>query len=143
MNADQQTTSEVKETLNRFSDAFTRRDMEGLTATLAPDPDVTFFGTGADEERTGVSEIQEQMQRDWAQSEAASINWDRVSISSQGSVAWIAGDATLKATVNGKEIALPGRVTAVMDKRDDRWLIDQWHLSVPLSGQEQGQSFPS
>ena len=143
MKADNQTASEVKDTLNRFADAFTKRDMDSLKAVLAPDPDVTFFGTGSDEERVGLSKIGEQIQRDWSQSESASIDWDGVSVSNAGPVAWVAGDVTLRAKTNGNEITFPGRVTAVMDRRDGQWLIDQWHLSVPMSGQEKGHSFPS
>ncbi len=143
MKADNQTTSEVKDTLSRFADAFAKRDLDSLKATLAPDPDVTFFGTGSDEERVGLSEIGEQLHRDWSQSESASIDWGGVSVSNAGPVAWAAGDVTLRAKTNGKEITFPGRVTAVMDKRDGHWLIDQWHLSVPMSGQEKGRSFPS
>lgn len=143
MHADQQTISEVKDALNRFSDAFGKRDMGSLMALLAPDPDVTFFGTGVDEERVGPSEIQEQIQRDWAQSESVSIDFEHFSVSGHGQVAWIAGDAKLKATASGNEMTLPGRFTTVMEKRDGNWLIEQWHLSVPMAGQEQGHSFPS
>ncbi len=143
MNADAQTTSEVKDALNRFGDAFRRRDMGSLMAMLAPDPDVTFFGTGPDEERVGVSNIREQIQRDWDQSESASIDLGPLSVSTQGSVAWVAGNVTLMARVDGAELRSPGRLTAVIDKRDGHWLIDQWHLSVPMAGQEEGQSFPN
>lgn len=143
MKADNQTTSEVKDTLNRFANAFRKRDIASLTTMLAPDPDVTFFGTGGDEERVGLSEIKEQFERDWSQSESTSIDLGGLSVSSAGPVAWVAGDVTLRAKTNGKEITFPGRVTAVMDKRDGHWLIDQWHLSVPMSGQEKGRSFPS
>lgn len=142
MQADQQITSEVKDTLNRFSEAFAKRDMASLMSLLAPDPDVTFFGTGADEERFGASEIQEQFQRDWSQSESTSIDFDQFSVSGHGQVAWVAGDLTLKARASGKDMAFPGRFTTVMEKRDGSWLIEQWHLSVPMAGQEQGQSFP-
>ena len=143
MNADEQTTSEVKKVLIHFGEAFSRRDMGSLSALIAPDPDVTLFGTGADEERVGLSEIKEQIQRDWAQSESASIDWTRLSVSAQGNVAWVAAHVTLKAKANGREMTFPGRITVVMDKRDGQWLIDQWHMSVPMTGQEEGQSFPS
>ena len=143
MNADEQTTSEVKKVLIHFGEAFSRRDMGSLSALIAPDPDVTFFGTGADEERVGLSEIKEQIQRDWAQSESASIDWTRLSVSAQGNVAWVAAHVTLKAKANGREMTFPGRITVVMDKRDGQWLIDQWHMSVPMAGQEEGHSFPS
>ena len=143
MNADEQTTFEIKEVLAHFGESYSRRDMASLSALLAPDPDVTFFGTGADEERVGLAEIKEQIQRDWTQSETASINWAQLSVSAQGSVAWVAAHVMLKARASGRELTFPGRITAVMDKRDGRWLIDQLHLSVPMSGQVEGHSFPS
>lgn len=142
MNADERTTSEVEDTLTRFTEAYGKRDMDALTGLLAPDPDVTFLGTGADEERVGLSEIREQIQRDWDQSESATIDWRRMSVSGQGSVAWAAADVTLRAAANGTEVKLDGRFTAVLDKRDGHWLIDQWHLSVPLADQQEGRSFP-
>ena len=143
MNADEQTTSEVKEVLTHFGESFCRRDMGSLNDLIAPDPDVTFFGTGVDEERVGIAEIKEQIQRDWAQSESASIDWDRLCVSAQGTVAWVAAHVMLKARVSGREMTIPGRITAVMDKRDGRWLIDQLHMSVPMVGQKEGHSFPS
>ena len=143
MNADEQTTTEVKEVLTYFGEFFSRRDMGSLGELIAPDPDVTFIGTGADEERVGIAEIKEQIQRDWAQSESASIDWDRLCVSAQGTVAWVAANVRLMARVSGREMTLSGRITAVMDKRDGRWLIDQLHMSVPLAGQKEGQSFPS
>jgi ketosteroid isomerase-like protein len=142
MNADEQTTSDVKEVLIHFGESFSRRDMGSLSDLIAPDPDVTFIGTGVDEERVGISEIKEQIQRDWAQSESASIDWGRLSVSAQGTVAWVAANVRLKARVSGREMTLSGRITAVMDKRDGRWLIDQLHMSVPMAGQEEGHSFP-
>jgi ketosteroid isomerase-like protein len=143
MQADQQTTTEIGNILNRFRDAFSKRDMASLMSMVAPDQDVRFFGTGADEERVGPSQIQEQFQRDWDQSESASIDFDRLSISSHGPVAWAAGGVTLKAKASGQEMTFPGRITMVMEKRDGNWLIEHWHLSVPMAGQEQGRSFPS
>jgi ketosteroid isomerase-like protein len=143
MNANEQTTSEVKKVLIHFGEAFSRRDMDSLSALIASDPDVTFFGTGADEERVGLSEIKEQIQRDWAQSESASIDWGQLSVSAHGNVAWVAAHVTLKARASGREMTFLGRITVVLDKRDGQWLIDQWHMSVPMADQEEGHSFPS
>jgi hypothetical protein len=42
---------------------------EGFLALLVPDPDVFLYGTGADEKRQGLAEIQAQAERDWSQSD--------------------------------------------------------------------------
>ena len=107
MSSNQETTSEVKNVLDRFGNAFRNRDLASLMAMLAPDPDVTFFGTGADEERIGVSDIREQIQRDWRQSESASIDLGPLHVSNRGSVAWVAGDVTITAKVEGAEMTSP------------------------------------
>jgi ketosteroid isomerase-like protein len=49
---------------------------------------------------------------------------------------------TFKVKAGGQEMALPGRMTAVLEKRGDKWLFVQSHFSLPAAGQE-GESFPS
>jgi ketosteroid isomerase-like protein len=63
-------------------------------------------------------------------------------VSAAGNVAWAAADAVFKATVAGQELSLPARVTAVLEKRGDQWLVVQSHFSLPAPGEE-GESFPS
>ena len=141
--ADRKTEAEVVAALNKLSEGYTRRDMNGLLALLAPDPDVFIFGTGADERRVGLAEIRAQFERDWSQSEAASFQWGRHSVSAAGPVAWVAADVTFKIKVAGEEVTLPGRMTGVLEKRGDRWLIAQAHFSLPAGGQAEGQSWPT
>ena len=143
MKADRKTEAEVVAALNKLSEGYTRRDMNGLLALLAPDPDVFIFGTGADERRVGLAEIRAQFERDWSQSEAASLQWGERSVSAAGAVAWVATDATFNVKAAGQEITLPGRMTCVLEKRGDKWLILQAHLSMPLAGQAEGESFPT
>ena len=52
-------------------------------------------------------------------------------------------DITFKANVGGQEISFPGRMTAVLEKRLDRWLIAQTHSSCPAPEQAEGESFPT
>jgi ketosteroid isomerase-like protein len=142
MKADAQTEAAVRDVLNRMADAYTKRDMRALLALMAPDPDNVMYGTQADEKRVGPAEIQVQAERDWSQTEAGSFELGWTSVSAAGNVAWVAADMTFKATVDGQELAFPGRLTAVLEKRGDRWLFVQSHFSLPAPGAE-GQSFPS
>jgi len=142
MKADAQTETAVMAVLNKMAESYTKRDWEGLRAVLAPDPDNVMYGTGADEKRIGLAEIKAQAERDWSQSEAGAFEYGWTSISAAGNVAWAAADATFKAKVEGQEITLPGRLTAVLEKRGDKWLIVQWHFSFPAAGQAEGESFP-
>jgi ketosteroid isomerase-like protein len=141
LKADTKTEEAVLAVLKRMAEGYSKRDLDGILALFLPDPDVIMYGTGADEKRVGLSEVEAQVKRDWAQSEATSMVLDWHSISAAGPVAWMAADMAFKAKVGGDEITLPGRLTTVLERRGEDWLIAQAHFSFPAGGQAQGQSF--
>jgi ketosteroid isomerase-like protein len=53
----------------------------------------------------------------------------------------VAGRATVQARVDGQDLTLTGRFTAVLEQRGDRWLLVQTHFSLPAAEQAEGQSF--
>jgi ketosteroid isomerase-like protein len=143
MKADAQTEAALMAILEQFKQAYEQRNMEHLLALFASDPDVVTIGTGADEKRVGLAEIQMQVERDWAQSEATSLEWGWSSVSAAGSVAWVAADAVGSIKVGGQEMHLPLRITFVLEHRGDRWLFVQMHTSIPALEETEGESFPT
>ena len=143
MKADQQTEAAAMAVLNRFSEAYVRRDVNELLSLFAPDADVVLLGTGTDERRVGQAEIQTQAERDWAQSQGANFHWTWHSVSAAGSIAWLAAEGIFETKVGGHDTKLPIRLTSVLEKRGDKWLFVQSHASVPAGGQGEGQSFPA
>jgi ketosteroid isomerase-like protein len=143
MKADPRTEAEVRAALGRFTDSYAKKDMEGMLACVAPDPDVVLFGTGADEKRIGLAEIQLQAERDWAQTEAISMNFDWMSISAAGPVAWAAVKGAFQIRAGGQEFRMPARGSFVLEKRGDKWLVVHSHFSTPAAGQEEGESIPA
>jgi ketosteroid isomerase-like protein len=143
MKADAKTEAAVLGVLNKLAERYAKRDMEGLLAICAPDPDHVMYGTGADEKRIGLAEIKAQAERDWSQTEAANITFDWTSVSAAGNVAWVAADATFKIRAGGQDMAFPARLTAVLEKRGEQWLFVQSHFSFPAGGQAEGEAFPS
>ena len=143
MKANTETEAAVMDALRRFNEAYERKDVDGALALLAPDPDGVFIGTGADEKRVGLAEARAQFERDFAQSEVVfwELGWH--SVSEAGPVAWLAVDSIIRVKFNGREIGLPIRLTAVLEKRGDRWLFVQLHNSVPAADQKVGESFPA
>jgi ketosteroid isomerase-like protein len=143
MKADTKTTTEVLAVLDQMSKAYRQRSLKKLLSILVPDSDVFMFGTGADEKRIGHAGIQAQAERDWFQTDDSSfeIVWHSVSVS--GPVAWVAADAQFNFQAGEIAMTIPARLTAVLEKRDEQWLIAQSHFSAPLAGQEEGESFPS
>jgi ketosteroid isomerase-like protein len=58
-------------------------------------------------------------------------------------VAWAAADITFNLRAGGQELALPARMTSVLEKRENQWLIVHAHFSFPAAEQAEGESFPA
>jgi len=142
MKADAMTESAVKAVLDKVAEAYASRKMNVLKALFAPDPDVVMYGTGSDEKRVGLAEIQAQAERDWSQSESGAIVYEWISVSAAGPVAWAAADAAFNVTAGGQEMSFPARITFVLERRGDQWLIVQSHFSFPATSQAEGEAFP-
>lgn len=143
MKADAMTETALKAVLDKVAEAYVQRDLALLLSAFAPDPDVVMYGTGADEKRIGLAEIQAQAERDWSQTESAAVTYEWSSISAAGSVAWAATDASFNLKADGQEMTLPARLTFVLEKRGEQWIIVQGHFSFPAAGQTEGESFPT
>lgn len=143
MKADTQTEAAVLDVLDKFAENYSNRNLEGVLALFAQDPDLVLYGTGADEKRIGPSELREQVERDWSQSDAVSFTREWTIVSSAGSVAWVAADISFSAKIGGQELSFHGRLTSVLENRGGSWLIVQSHFSSPVAAQEEGESFPT
>jgi ketosteroid isomerase-like protein len=141
MRASSQTQTAVEATLSQWADAYGKRDLDRALALIARDDDVVGIGTGQDEWRIGAEEFKAQLERDFSQAEALSVDYQPVVVSEAGPVAWVAGRARVRARVNGHDLTLAGRFTAILEHRDDRWLLVQTHFSVPAAEQAEGRSF--
>jgi len=135
MKADSVTEKAVNAVLDKFAESYARRDLKSAMSLIAPDADVIIYGTGADEKRIGQEAIKTQFERDWAQIEDPGLEYNWISISAAGNVAWVAIDAVLKAKVDGQNLKFHSRITMVLEKRGDRWLIVQGHFSFPDQSQ--------
>lgn len=143
MKADTQTEAAILNILDKFAEYYSNRNLTGVLALFAQDPDLVMYGTGADEKRIGPAELREQVERDWSQSDAISITREWTSVSSAGPVAWVAADIAFNAKIGVEELSFPGRLTAVFENRGGTWLMVQSHFSFPSGGQEEGESFPT
>jgi ketosteroid isomerase-like protein len=141
MQASPSTQAAVQATLQQWKDAYSRPDVDGALALMAPDADVVGIGTGPDEWRVGPAAFKAQLERDFAQSEALSVAYEPLVVSAAGPVAWVAGWARVQARVEGQDVTLTGRFTAVLEQRGDRWLLVQTHFSLPAAEQAEGRSF--
>ena len=141
MRADPKTEAAVLNIVKQCFEAFTKRDLDAVLAFFAADPDVIVIGTGGDEKGVGLGEIRNILGRAIAQFEEATFEFGWHSVSAVGSVAMLAADVTLYVKTNDRQITEQIRLTVVLEQRGDRWLIIQWHDSLPAAGQKEGQAF--
>jgi ketosteroid isomerase-like protein len=142
MKADQKTQNEVTLTLRGMFEAYAKRDLNGVLAFWAPDPDVAMIGSGADERSVGINQFAKIMMRDWSQSDTAEVNIKEIAVSSAGTVAWFTTDVIFNVKSGIDKFEFSGRLTGVLEKRGVEWLLVQMHFSIPSTQQAQGQSWP-
>jgi ketosteroid isomerase-like protein len=143
MKADPATRAAVLKTVDAFTDAYRRGDVDGVLAYIAPDDDVVLIGTGADEKRIGLAEARMQVERDHAQTDTIAMQLLDPIVSARGDVAWLSADLHFEGTAGGESFRIPGRLTAVFEQRDGEWLMVNSHFSAPMADQSEGESFPS
>ena len=141
MKADPKTEAAVMKIVKQWFEAFVKRDIDAVLAFFAPDPDVVVIGTGRDEKCIGLAEIKAILERAFAQFKDASVEFGWHSVSAAGSVALVAADVILHMKTSDREMSEQVRLTVALERRGNKWLIIQWHDSLPAAGQKDGQAF--
>jgi len=135
MKADKQTETEVIKTLESMLAAYGEKDLENVMMHYAKDPDVTAVGTNLDQLMIGIQRIQEAYQEDFDGFSKLGISMNAYHISAEGHVAWVCASCAASFEVEGDEVRSNARLTAVLVKRDNHWLIVQFHVSFPADQQ--------
>lgn len=141
MEASKDTVKVVHEILKQYAQAYADKDMERMIKLFSPDPDLVAIGAGRDEWVKGPEELKKGFQRDMTQADDVKVDFENVIVSSSGNVAWASAQMNLNVKVEGQEITMPGRVSFVFEERNNNWLINHLHFSVP-DEQEEGKSYP-
>ena len=141
MNADQKTQAEVTQSLKGMFEAYKKKDLSGVLSYWVTDADLVVIGSGGDEKAVGVGKYVEGLLQDWAQASVTGTGVKIFVVSAAGVVAWFVADVTFTYNVQGKESAVSGRMTGVMEKRNGKWLWVQMHFSTPNAAQAAGQSW--
>lgn len=106
-----------------------------------PDPDLVAIGAGRDEWVKGLGELKIGYNRDMTQADKIEVDFEDVTVSSSGNVAWVSARMAMDVNVENNELTIFGRLSMVLEKREDKWLIAHLHFSVP-DEQEEGKSYP-
>ena len=128
MKADAKTEAAVLAVMKEFAACYAKRDVRGVLALHAPDPDVIILTPAG--KTVGPDGLRAMVERDFSQhTELWSFGW--TSVSAAGPVAWVAADATLRLQGGGQEMTMVGLLTWVLQNRGGKWLIAQGHVSFP------------
>ena len=128
----------VKAAMNQFWQLFETSDISLVSEVMAHDPDMVIIGTDAAERWVGYEEFRTAMEQQFAAMESlqASLHHEVFKLHHSGEVAWYSGIADFKGTSLGEDFEIADlRITAVLEKRDAKWVIVQYHGSVPVAGQ--------
>jgi uncharacterized protein (TIGR02246 family) len=129
MKADAGTEAGVLAALSAYAACYARRDVQGVLALHAPDPDVIVFVGGF--KFVGLEQIRALVEGDLAAFDALAWAIAAPSVSAAGVVAWVAADATVTGQTGGQVVPLGAyRLTWVLERRCERWLIVHAHLSA-------------
>ena len=128
MQADAATRSEVLLMLGELRSAVSERRLEGVLTLFAPDADVTLIGSSTGEVATGPMNLRPFLEELFDSPDTYSWEWDDVSVSCQGDVAWLWLEGALM--VNGRS-ERPYRISGVLERRQGRWLWSLFHGSEP------------
>lgn len=124
--------NEVRDVLLAFQQGYERRDVHALDSFMHLfDSDAEVIGTsgivpGQGEWCRALAPIRDLVGFDWQGWGKVSLDLGRARVEVGGDVAWVAAPGVV--TENGRR--WPLRITAVLRRRENRWLFRQLHFSL-------------
>jgi uncharacterized protein (TIGR02246 family) len=126
------TTPAILNLLERQNRGFARRDVTQVLDLFTPDPEVVFIGSEAGETAVGPTQLRTLLEALFARREIYQWSWGQLHVRETGQFAWLTTETTLQ--VQGRErLELPYRITMVLQRRGDAWLIIHYHGSEPAA----------
>ena len=124
----------------QFCEGYQKRDLTGLLKLFTKKTNM--WGTGADEYRVGLKDVEEQLKRDWSQSDSGEILIQSF-VPTPADSLWVAAVCTGKIRVKGEEFVFTDlRGTIVIELEDGEWKISHMHASFPDFRNPENGSFP-
>jgi uncharacterized protein (TIGR02246 family) len=129
---DERTESEVIAVLERFCSGFAERDAEAVMGLFGADPDRNLVVVTSEQWLLrGPQELREFLGRYVEGTTTYSWKWDRQDVSGAGQTAWLLAEGTETAATGNRLEQHPYRMTLVLERRDDGWVLRQVHGSSP------------
>jgi uncharacterized protein (TIGR02246 family) len=133
MIADAGVEAAVLDILERFCGGFATGDREAIVDVFAPDGDVVMV-TSEPALLRGPDAIRSFVDRYVGGTTRYSWTWRRRDVSAAGAVGWVLAEGTETVAHNAGDEVHPYRMSAVCERRGDRWFLMQIHGSSPQPG---------
>ncbi len=131
MKADEATSRQVGEVLERMLTAYAAKDIEGVMACYHPWSGVLAIGSSGDEIRLGPGDLRAGFAADFAQPFDLRQELTWLSVAGHDDTAWAAAGCRSIITSGELVSTVDARLTAVLIRQHDQWLIVQSHFSLP------------
>jgi hypothetical protein len=128
----------INSILDKFLDTHRTQNIELLSEIFSHDKDMINFGSDADEIFHGWDELKASFLKQFESFEKLEVSFRNrnIRIANSGNAAWYSEILDFNIIIKGKPVIINGfRHTGVMEKRDNKWIIAQFHYSVPVQGQ--------
>lgn len=131
MKADETTSKQVGEVLARMLAAYAAKDIEGVMQCYHPWSGTLAIGSSGDEIRLGPGDLRAGFAADFAQpfELQQKITW--LSAADNGDTAWAAAGCRSTISGPGGTTTVDARLSAVLVRHNEEWLIVQSHFSLP------------
>lgn len=130
----------AQELFTRFCEGYKKRDLPSLLKLFTSN--INMWGSGVDEYRVGLAQVENQLKRDWKQSESAEIEIQSF-VPTALDTLWAAAICKAKITVDGVEKIFDHfRGTITIAQENNIWKISHLHASFPDYRNPSEHSFP-
>ena len=129
MLANAETKWAVLKAFNALIDHIANGRLKETMTCFTEDADVALYGSEASDTSLGAAAIREHMAEIYVRPYRVLFDLQPGKVSAHGAVAWLTAEGTLRLSDNDEKH--PYRLSAVMERRGDRWLWQRFEGSEP------------
>lgn len=121
--------------MEKINTAWETESLETFSQVVAHDESMVNFGSDVADRWVGWEGLKKGLEQQFevfSNTQVTPRHMD-IELAKTGQLAWLAQAMGVKTEFLGNPVELEARITAVFEKRNDQWLMVQFHYSVPIS----------
>ena len=97
MEASAKEKKEIQMMIDKYTECYLNKDLNGLMSLFVSDPDFVGIGTGKEDWIKGCDQLKESFKGDFSQADDIKLFFDNITISTSGNVAWVSATLCMHA----------------------------------------------